>query len=80
MNNKTLIVVLDEPIEVNYIEWAFTHIGCDAIFKDGSRNLKICIIAYSVCDEGNIELKKLYEKFKSYKYFRGVTKSMIESI
>ena len=65
------IVYFDKPVTMNFLEFAFDHLGCDAIAtRESSMDLeKTDIVAYASEEKYNNLLRKiLYEKFGKEHY------------
>ncbi len=74
------IVILDNPQEVDIIDWWVAHLNCDALFLDGSDYSKMIIVAYALNENGNNELLKIQKKYTSLKLCRGMDESMTNRI
>ena len=73
------IVVLDDPIEVDIIEWAFQHPNCSAlIIKENKAIHKMKIKAYALNEQGNRELdNEPYAFDDNIEYFGGVDERVL---
>ena len=70
-------VILEEPLEVNSIEWAFEHPNCDAlIIKNRKKSKYMTIKAYALNKDGNKELLSMCNDGK-YGIFGGLDSSML---
>lgn len=71
---------LDKPLEVNTIDWAFEHLGCNAlVIKDDSCNT-MRILAYAVEPKYNTMLNTLLADDKNSIIFKNTDKDEVTSI
>ena len=71
------IVVYDTPVEVDCINWGYSHPNCDALFIDGEDISKMKIVGYGLNESGNKELRGIIDKIPKLQLFVGVDKSML---
>ena len=75
------VIKLDNPQKVNVIEWGFKHPNCDALILRNNDDYKVMyIVAYSVNNDGNLEIHKMAEDCEEYGVFAGIDKSMLRFI
>lgn len=74
------IKVLEQPEKVNTLEWAFEHIGCDAlVVKDDSCNT-MTILAYSTNVKFNKNLYELQKSNSNSIIFKNTDENEVNSI
>jgi len=70
------IVILNETMEVDCIQWGYSHLNCDAIFVDSSDHSIIKIVAYALNEDGNKELRSILKENPKLKLLVGLDESM----
>lgn len=71
---------LDRPIEVNTIDWAFEHLGCNALVIRDDSCSTMRILAYAVEPRYNTMLNILQENDKNSIIFKNTDKDEVNSI
>ena len=71
------VVFLKNPIEVDSIEWGFSHINCDALYLDGKSYKTMRVVAYALNKQGNYELYEYRKLHPELKTFGGVDECML---
>ena len=85
MHEENGIVYYDEPYRVNYLDFLYQHLDCDAIIKrdDAGTYENVQIVAYSVAKEKNELLWRIFrEKYTGSDYVIGshISKERINAI
>ena len=80
MNTENTIW-LNEPQEVNTMEWALKHVNCDAlILRNKGDKDTMFVVAYALNNNGNRELKDCSLDNIEYGIFGGLDESMLSYI
>lgn len=80
MANTAGIKVLERPETVDMIDWAFEHIGCNALIKKGSNAITMSIIAYATDKIFNHDLIDIQKKTPNSIIFKNVNENEVDSI
>ena len=79
MSDKTEnITVLEKPVKVDIMEWAFEHPDCDTIYEKTGEGQIINVFAYSNSKEGNLDLLKYRDvKMKGKRLMAGMEQDAV---
>lgn len=72
------ICILEQPISVNILEWAYAHPNCDAlVMKKVKKIPNMTILAYGLNTDGNMELCSIVKENKDFGIFSGMDESLL---
>lgn len=72
--------ILEQPEKVNTIEWAFEHIGCDALVVKDNSCTTMTILAYTLDNKFNADLYKLQQNYDNSIVFKNTDENEVNSI
>lgn len=71
---------LEKPLEVNTIDWAFEHLGCDALVIKDNRCNTMSVLAYAIEPKYNIMLNDLQMDNDNSVIFKNTDKDEVNAI
>ncbi len=74
------IKILNQPEKVNTLEWAFEHIGCDALVEKDDSCTTMTILAYALDNKSNENLYELLKKYECSIIFKNTDENEVNSI
>ncbi|MBD5452065.1 MAG: hypothetical protein HDR25_05445 [Lachnospiraceae bacterium] len=74
------IKTLEKPIEVNTIDWAFEHLGCDALIIKDDRCNTMSVLAYAIEPKYNKLLYDLLMHHDNSIIFKNTDKDEVNAI
>jgi len=74
------VVFLEIPIDIEPLEWAFEHLGCNALVVNNQPKDLMTVIAYASSPEANSELETLQGEIENSLIFRNFSESEVNSI
>lgn len=80
MDSGQRIIQYHEPMKVNTLEWAFNHLGCDALVVDEDDAVSMKLIAYVTNKNYNDDLVHLQDHIPNSIIFKNLSESEVDSI
>lgn len=71
---------LDKPLKVNTVDWAFEHLGCDALVLKDNQCSTMKILAYAVEPKYNSMLNALQMNDDSSVIFKNTNEDEVNAI
>lgn len=71
---------LDKPLEVDTVDWAFEHLGCDALVIKDDTCSTMKILAYAVEPKYNIALNVLQRNNDNSIIFKNTDKDEVNAV